>query len=97
MTFDLIIEQTFFCAIDPRLRSSYAKKASEILNLKGKVAGLLFDAILNTTHPPFGGSKTEYLGYFKPYFDIKVMKEAYNSIKPRAGRELFFVIKKKDN
>ena len=97
MTFDLIIEQTFFCAIDPRLRSSYAKKASEILNLKGKVAGLLFDAILNTTHPPFGGSKTEYLGYFKPYFDIKVMKEAYNSIKPRVGRELFFVIKKKDN
>ena len=95
MTFDLIIEQTFFCAIDPSLRNAYAKKASEILNSKGSVSGLLFDAVLNTTHPPFGGSKTEYLGYFKPFFDIKIMDEAYNSIKPRAGRELFFIIQKK--
>ena len=95
MTFDLIIEQTFFCAINPSLRADYAKKASDILNVNGKVAGLLFDATLNTTHPPFGGSKTEYLGYFKPYFDIKIMDDSYNSIKPREGRELFFIIQKK--
>ena len=95
MTFDLIIEQTFFCAINPSLRADYAKKASEILNVNGKVAGLLFDATLNTTHPPFGGSKSEYLGYFKPYFDVKIMDASYNSIKPRCGRELFFVIQKK--
>lgn len=93
-TFDLIIEQTFFCAINPSLRADYAKKASDILNVNGKVAGLLFDAVLNTTHPPFGGSKTEYLGYFTPYFDIKIMDASYNSIKPRAGRELFFIIQK---
>lgn len=95
ITFDLIIEQTFFCAINPSLRADYAKKASEILNVNGKVAGLLFDAVLNTTHPPFGGSKTEYLGYFIPYFDIKIMDASYNSIKPREGRELFFIIQKK--
>lgn len=95
MTFDLIIEQTFFCAINPSLRADYAKKASDILNVNGKVAGLLFDATLNTTHPPFGGSKKEYLGYFKPYFNIKIMDDSYNSIKPRAGKELFFVIQKK--
>jgi len=95
ITFDLIIEQTFFCAINPSLRADYAKKASEILNVNGKVTGLLFDAVLNTTHPPFGGSKTEYLGYFIPYFDIKIMDASYNSIKPRAGRELFFIIQKK--
>jgi SAM-dependent methyltransferase len=93
-TFDLIIEQTFFCAINPSLRADYAKKASDILNVNGKVAGLLFDVVLNTTHPPFGGSKTEYLGYFTPYFDIKIMDASYNSIKPRAGRELFFIIQK---
>ncbi|MEL0644927.1 SAM-dependent methyltransferase [Olleya sp. Ti.3.14] len=95
ITFDLIIEQTFFCAINPSFRADYAKKASEILNVNGKVSGLLFDAVLNTTHPPFGGSKTEYLGYFIPYFDIKIMDASYNSIKPRAGRELFFIIQKK--
>ena len=95
IAFDLIIEQTFFCAINPSLRADYAKKASEILNVNGKVAGLLFDATLNTTHPPFGGSKTEYLDYFNPYFDIRIMDASYNSIKPRAGRELFFIIQKK--
>ena len=94
-TFDLIIEQTFFCAINPSLRANYAKKASDILNVNGKVAGLLFDAVLNTTHPPFGGRKKEYLDYFTPYFDIKIMDTSYNSIKPRAGRELFFIIQKK--
>lgn len=95
ITFDLIVEQTFFCAINPSLRADYAKKASEILNVNGKVAGLLFDATLNTTHPPFGGSKTEYLDCFKPYFDIRIMDASYNSIKPREGRELFFIIQKK--
>ena len=95
ITFDLIVEQTFFCAINPSLRSDYAKKASEILNVNGKVAGVLFDAVLNTTHPPFGGDKKEYLGYFKPYFDIKIMDASYNSLKPREGRELFFIIQKK--
>ncbi|MGB6269117.1 MAG: methyltransferase domain-containing protein [Olleya sp.] len=95
MTFDLIIEQTFFCAIDPNLRQAYAVKAHEMLKDNGKVAGLLFDAPLNDTHPPFGGCKTEYIEYFKPYFEIKVMEEAYNSINPRQGKELFFIIQKK--
>ncbi|RAJ16397.1 methyltransferase domain-containing protein [Olleya aquimaris] len=95
MSFDLIIEQTFFCALDPNLRPAYAAKASELLQDKGKVTGLLFDAPLNDTHPPFGGCKAEYLEYFKPYFKINIMEQAYNSIKPRQGKELFFIIQKK--
>ena len=94
MNFDLIIEQTFFCAIDPNLRPAYAAKAFEMLNKNGKVVGLLFDAPLNNSHPPFGGSKTEYVEYFKPYFVIKTMEEAHNSINPRQGKELFFILRK---
>ena len=30
--YDLIIEQTFFCAIDPKLRPAYAGKVFEMLN-----------------------------------------------------------------
>ena len=30
--FDLIIEQTFFCALDPLLRNSYVKKMHDLLN-----------------------------------------------------------------
>ena len=92
--FDLIVEQTFFCAINPNLRAAYAAKAYDLLNPKGKVVGLLFDAPLNTDKPPFGGCKEEYINYFKPYFKITIMENAHNSIQPRAGRELFFRIDK---
>ncbi|WP_044398550.1 SAM-dependent methyltransferase [Lacinutrix sp. Hel_I_90] len=95
MVFDLIVEQTFFCAINPNLRPAYAARAFEMLNLYGKVVGLLFNVPLNDTHPPFGGCKKEYLEYFRPYFDTKIMEEAHNSIKPRLGKELFFIIEKK--
>lgn len=94
MTFDLIIEQTFFCAIDPKLRDFYCKKTSELLRENGKLVGLLFDDTFDSDAPPFGGSKTEYLGYFQPYFDVLIMETAYNSHPKRAGRELFFKVQK---
>lgn len=94
--YDLIIEQTFFCAINPTLRSKYAQKMKELLNPSGKLAGLMFDAPLNTDHPPYGGNKEEYLGYFSPLFQIKTMEKAYNSIPPRAERELFVILRNDD-
>jgi len=93
--FDLIIEQTFFCAINPNLRPAYAAKAFEILNTTGKMVGLLFDEPLNHDKPPFGGDKSEYMDYFHPYFEILIMEEAHNSIESRRGKELFFKIEKR--
>ena len=97
MRFDLIIEQTFFCAINPQLRNRYAMKMHELLKPKGKLAGVLFDAPLNDTHPPFGGTKKEYFNYFDPLFTLKVFEECYNSIAPRKGTELFILFEKKLN
>ena len=94
-TFDLIFEQTFFCAINPSLRSAYAKKMHELLSTNGKLVGLLFDAPLNSDHPPFGGSREEYIPYFDQYFEFEHFETAQNSIKPRAGRELFIELRKK--
>ncbi|NDB03487.1 MAG: methyltransferase domain-containing protein [Flavobacteriaceae bacterium] len=87
--YDLILEQTFFCAIDPKLREKYATKVAQLLKPQGRLVGLLFDAPLNEDHPPFGGHKEEYLSYFKPHFAIKTFERAYNSIDARKGRELF--------
>jgi SAM-dependent methyltransferase len=95
MTFDLIIEQTFFCAINPLLRSKYVKKSNDLLTTNGKMAGLLFDAPLNTDKPPFGGCKEDYTNNFKLYFDIVLMENSHNSHNSRLGKELFFIIKKK--
>jgi hypothetical protein len=92
--FDLIIEQTFFCAIDPKLRQEYVVKAHQLLDDNGKIVGLLFNTPLNTEHPPFGGSKEEYIAYFKTYFEISLLEKSYNSVENRLGRELFFKFKK---
>lgn len=87
--YDLMIEQTFFCALHPSERQRYAKKAFEILQPSGKLVGLLFQIELYHDHPPFGGDRSVYRPVFSPYFDIEIMETATNSIKPRQGNELF--------
>ena len=95
-SFDLIVEQTFFCAIHPTLRPKYAKKMHELLRPKGKLVGLLFDAILNENHPPFGGNKNEYVTYFETHFTVHLMENSHNSISSRHGMELFFMLQKEN-
>jgi len=90
--FDYIVEQTFFCAIDPALRGDYAKKVKSMLKYGGKLIGLLFNFPLSEAGPPFGGSNEEYLSYFRPLFEKIYMESCYNSIKPRAGSEFFINI-----
>jgi methyl halide transferase len=92
--YDLIVEQTFFCALDPSLRKKYAEAIPALLNKRGKLAGLLFNKQFET-NPPFGGSKDEYVKLFTQYFDIEIMEPCYNSIKPREGAELFIKMIKK--
>jgi SAM-dependent methyltransferase len=87
-TYDLILEQTFFCALDPSLRSAYVEKMVSLLNPDGKLVGLLFNRHFEGG-PPFGGSKLEYEELFTPKFNIQMMDTAHNSIPPRAGTELF--------
>lgn len=89
MTFDLILEQTFFCAIHPKLRTTYVSKMHQLLANNGQLVGLLFNIPLNDTHPPFGGNKQLYLRYFEAYFTIDIMESCYNSIPERQGKELF--------
>ncbi len=94
--FDLIIEQTFFCALRPVLRDKYKIKMHQLLNDNGKLTGILFDRqFLNS--PPFGGTKPEYIQLFSADFSIKTMEPCYNSIAPREGTELFFILLKEQS
>ena len=92
--FDLILEQTFFCALDPMLRQVYVSKMNNILVPGGKLVGLFFDFPLSTEGPPFGGSEKEYRQLFEQQFNIRILEKTYNSIKPRKGIELFFIFEK---
>lgn len=92
--YDLILEQTFFCAINPELRKDYVKHAYQLLVNDGKIVGLLFNRTFPFAGPPFGGSEEEYVALFETKFKIKIMEPANNSVKPRMGSELFFVLVK---
>jgi SAM-dependent methyltransferase len=94
-SYDLIIEQTFFCALDPELREKYVQKMKSLLNPNGKIIGLLFQFPLSEKGPPFGGSISEYQHLFETDFTINLLEKAHNSIKPRKENELFFIFKKK--
>ena len=94
--YDLIIEQTFFCSFPPleETRKTYAKQMANLLNTNGKLVGLWFNFPLtkDLKKRPFGGNKTLYLSYLKPYFKAKSFEACYNSIPDR--NELFGVFKK---
>ncbi|WP_044018766.1 methyltransferase domain-containing protein [Hymenobacter sp. APR13] len=94
--YDLIVEQTFFCALAPHLRPAYARQCAHLLQPGGTLAGLLFDTDFGpATEPPFGGTREEYRTYFEPYFDFVHFDTATNSLRPRQGRELFISLRRK--
>lgn len=98
-TYDLIIEQTFFCSFPPleKTRKAYAKQMSQLLNKNGKLVGLWFDIPLtgDLEKRPFGGDKSIYLSYLVPYFKLKTFEKCYNSIPERANNELFGIFTKR--
>lgn len=93
--YDLILEQTFFCALPIILRQDYADKMHDLLEVNGQLAGVLFNRGFGNDSPPFGGSIAEYRTYFSDLFDIKTMESCYNSIPPRLGSEIFIRLIKK--
>lgn len=92
--YDLILEQTFFCAIDPTLRPAYVSKMYDLLKPGGKLTGVFFQCEFPKEGPPFGGNKAEYEILFRRKFHIKEFSDAYNSINPRLGNELFVILEK---
>lgn len=89
--YDIIFEQTFFCALHPSLRVYYVNQMQQLLKPKGKLVGLFFNFELTEDGPPFGGNKQSYRSLFKSKFNLRVLEPSINSIKERQGKELFFI------
>lgn len=92
--YDLILEQTFFCAIPPDQRPAYVRQVHRLLKPGGRLVGVLFDREFGTEGPPFGGSRAEYETLFAPLFRNRVLAPCYNSARPRQGTELFISLEK---
>lgn len=87
--FDLVLEQTFFCALNPSLRQDYIEQMSKIIKPNGNLIGLLFSMEFDREGPPFGGVINNYKAMFSKKFDIRVIRPCTNSIESRMGSELF--------
>ena len=92
-TYDLILEQTFYCALDPSMRQRYWEHMHQLLDNNGVLAGVLFNVDFDKQVPPFGGNEADYRKELKPYFHIAIMEPCYNSIQPRMNTELFFMLR----
>ena len=90
--FDLIVEQTFFCALNPSLRKAYVEKMKSLLIPSGKLVGVMFNLPEKVDGPPFGGSIKEYHSLFSKHFNSISIEPCYNSIEPRQGNEVFIKI-----
>jgi SAM-dependent methyltransferase len=85
--YDLIIEQTFFCALPPTMRQKYVWKMHQLLAENGKIEGVLFNRDFDVS-PPFGGNKAEYEQLFAAAFDLVKLELCQNSIEKRTNSEL---------
>lgn len=94
--YDLIVEQTFFCALNPSLRPDYVRQMHRLIKPGGRLVGLLFNDALFSDHPPFGGFKADYEALFASHFELDHLDIAENSIPPRQGRELWIRFLRKD-
>jgi SAM-dependent methyltransferase len=92
--YDLILEQTFFCALHPSLREDYAQHMFQLLKPGGRLRGVLFDAPKNSDSPPFGGSAREYRTLFSKHFPHVKIEPCMRSIAPRAGQEVELLLQK---
>ena len=93
--YDLILEQTFFCALDIKYRALYPGKMQNLLTKNGKLVGLFFAVEFPKLGPPYGGSTDYYAHLFYPYFESKAFQTCYNSHPKREGTELFVIMKPK--
>ena len=92
--YDLILEQTFFCALDPELRKNYAGAMKSLIPKGGKIAGVLFNIQFEREGPPFGGSEAEYRALFENDFELRTFAPCYSSCIKREGTELFIILVK---
>ena len=72
-SFDYILEQTCFCAIDPKNRAQYRNLAYDLLKVGGKLIGLWMplDKDIKEGGPPFGVEEDEVKNLFSKQWKIK--------------------------
>jgi SAM-dependent methyltransferase len=86
--FDIVVEHTCYCAIDPSRRNELIKIWNRVLVHGGFLMGIFF-VMERRNGPPFGGTEWELRERLKKYFQFSYWNRYRNSIQNRNGKELF--------
>lgn len=86
--FDLVFDYTFFCAIDPGLRLSWAKKMADIIKPDGELITLIYLVNDQESGPPYNNSVADYEKVLNPVgFRALSIVDNELAIRPRQGKE----------
>ena len=91
--FELMLEHTFFCAINPNMRQEYVETAKRILKPGGYLIGLFYETN-EDGGPPFNTHKEDIEKYFSSSFKIESLSKTPHSAKQRLEKEWLAVLKK---
>ncbi len=92
--FDLMLEHTFFCAINPDMCQKYAATAGRILKPGALLIGLFYETG-EKGGPPFNTRKSDIEESFSRQFEIETLHKTSHSIERRKGKEWLAILKRK--
>jgi hypothetical protein len=93
-TFDVVIENYFFVALDPAFRQKTIQRIHNLLSSNGFYAGVFFTRS-SQEGPPFGLTEWELRAHIKNFFEIKEWIRSPYSHPKRQDMELWVVLQKK--
>lgn len=94
-SFDIVVEHTCFCAIDPKLRDLYVSMARDVLVPGGLLLGLFYPFREGTQGPPFPVTELEIQMRFSVSFDLEFIETPASSVERRRGEERLILMRRK--
>jgi SAM-dependent methyltransferase len=94
--YDLVLEQTFFCAISPKQRRDYVLNVSRILKPGGILVGLFYHTD-EQGGPPYNTTREDIEMHFSKKFEIQELDKTSLSAEQRKDKEWLGILKKSEN
>ncbi len=94
--YDLVLEQTFFCAISPKQRRDYVLNVSRILKPGGILVGLFYHTD-EQGGPPYNTTREDIEMHFSKNFEIQELDKTSLSAEQRKDKEWLGILKKPEN
>lgn len=93
--YDLVLEQTFFCAIAPRQRRDYVLNVARMLRPGGMLVGLFYNTD-KEGGPPYNTTREDIETHFSGKFKIQQLDKTPLSAEQRKDKEWLGIFKKRN-